>query len=115
MDIDIRIECDIESTVTVIVEPNHSHPHLRACHELGKTLSRFKPNTYRKNCSDKGIMYVVGTGRLGSSIIGTYALSEYPGVEDALNDFKDAELYYKGLGLGETVESIISNQNMVQT
>ena len=51
-------------------------------------------------------MYVVGTGRLGSSIIETYALTEYPGVEDALKDLKDAEVHYKGLGLGETVESI---------
>ena len=106
LDIDIRTECEIESTVTVIVDPKQSHPHIRACHQLGRTLSRFKPNTYRKNCKDKGKMYVVGTGNLGSSIIGTYAITEYPGVEDALNNFKDVELYYKGLGLGETVESI---------
>lgn len=106
MDIDVRTDCEIESTVTVIMKPNQSHPHIRACHQLGRTLSKFKPNTYRKNCRDKEKMYVVGTGRLGSSIIGTYALAEYPGVEDALNYFQDAELYYKGLGLGETVESI---------
>ena len=51
-------------------------------------------------------MYVVGRGRLGSSITGTYALTEYPGVDGVLKDFKNAELYYKGLGLGETVDAI---------
>ena len=59
-------------------------------------------------------MYVVGTGRLGSSQVGTYKLTDYPGVTEALRDLKYSDEYYHGIGLSETVKKIEKKQKICE-
>ena len=106
LDLDIQTEFNIQSTISISLEPDKNHPHLCHCVKLAKIVSRYQPNTFRKNCHDKGEMFVVGTGRLGSSRVGTYQLTDYPGVAEALSDLKYADQYYCNIGLSETVDKI---------
>ena len=65
LDITVMTELNIESTVSIFVEPNRDHPHLHNCCNLGRIILTYLPNSYRKNCGDKGCMYIVERGRLG--------------------------------------------------
>ena len=106
LDIEIKTQLNVQSTISIFHEPDENHPHLCHCTNLAKVVSRHRPNTFRKNCNDKGRMFVVGTGRLGSSHVGTYQLTEYPGVEMALSNLKYADQYYRSIGLSATVDEI---------
>ena len=106
VDIQITTEDNVVSTVSIIREKNVQHPQLQHCTNLGKVLSKYTPNTFRKNCHDRGKMYVVGNGKLGSSQIGTYRVTENKDVQDALSSLSNADIYYNGIGLAETVRSI---------
>ena len=57
-------------------------------------------------------MYVVGTGKLGSSNVGTYKLTESKGLEDELQNLSSAEEYYRNIGFGETVDIIKKIRNI---
>ena len=46
VDIDIKTEFNVQSTISIIVEPDVNHPHLRHCIKLAKILSRYRPNTF---------------------------------------------------------------------
>lgn len=59
-------------TVSIFRDTDEQHPYLQHCTNLGKVLSRYTPNIFRNNCHDRGKMYVVGTGKSGSSQIGNY-------------------------------------------
>ena len=110
LDINVITQSNVESTISIIVEDNVDHPHLHHCRKLGRILSKFCPNSYRKNCNDKGNMYIVGRGKLGSSGVGTYKLTEDEEVKQQLHALADAEDYYREIGLGEAVDDIKRNK-----
>ena len=112
LDIVVTTEHNVKSIISIYVEADEHHPHLCCCQKIGRLLSKHRPNTYRKNCKDKGEMYVVGTGKLGSSNVGTYKLTESKGLEDELQNLSSAEEYYRNIGFGETIDIIKKIRNI---
>ena len=63
------------SIVTITCDTIVRNKYLMALNELGDLLSHFRGNTSRKNLKDEGNMKFLGKGRLGSSKIGVYKLT----------------------------------------
>ena len=57
-------------------------------------------------------MYVVGTGKLGSSNVRTYKLTESKGVQEELQHLGRAKEYYRNIGFGDTVDIIKKIRNI---
>ena len=99
------------TTMTIFLEENKHHPHLINCNRLGRELSKFRGNTCRQQCRDRGHMYIVGSGMKANKEIGIYHLTNVPSVQHAISAIvKSAAPYYIANGLSSTVQEINDNK-----
>ena len=111
IDINIITERNETTTLSIFWDTKNDDPHLHNCRNLGRRVSQEKANTLRSTTFDKGNMYIMGNGMKRDGSVGTYNLTKYDGVEDALkNIVTTAESYYRSLGLHTVVDDIIEKK-----
>ena len=99
------------TTMMIFVEANKHHPHLINCNRLGRELSKFRGNTCRQHCRDRGDMYIVGSGMKANKEIGIYHLTNVPSVQHAISAIvTSAAPYYVTNGLSSKVQEIKENK-----
>ena len=110
-DITIVTETNEYTTISIFWDIEQDNPHLLNCSRLGSVLSRYSGNTFRENTKDQGNMYIVGNGRKGNGLVGTYEMTTYNGVSREIKDIiNTAELYYRENGLGYVVDEMINKK-----
>ena len=111
LNLHIKTENNIFSKIRIFVEKNKDHVHLQNCQRLANILSKYRANTSRSQCCDRGNMYIVGTGSKANNDIGLYELTKRKKIQSAISKLvQTAENYYRDNGLGVTVDQIKSNK-----
>ena len=111
LNLNVITQYNTVTTMSLFVEGNKHHPHLINCSRLGRELSKFRGNTCRQQCRDRGHMYIVGSGMKANKEIGIYHLTNEPSVQHAISAIvKSASPYYVANGLSSTVQEIHDNK-----
>ena len=95
------------SNMYIFLDERNDNVHLQNCCKLGSVLSKYKGNTFCKNCLDEGHMYIVGIGKLCNGLVGRYKLTESDEVQEALKNLvKCSEDYYRCIGMNKLIDSL---------
>ena len=101
------------SNMYIFLDERNDNVHLQNCCKLGSVLSKYKGNTFRKNCLDEGHMYIVGIRKLCNGSVTRYKLTESDEVKEALKNLvRCSEDYYRYIGLTKLIDSLKLKQKI---
>ena len=101
------------SQFRILNEENKMHEHLTNCWNLANVVSNYPPNTYCRNCKDKGNMYIVGYGTFPNGEVGLYNLTNQKDILQYLPFIsQSATRYYEENGFDESVNDMLEKKYM---